>query len=290
MSKSFPTWAKRRPSFTALSATTLSFLFVLFVCFSCINAETKLKAQLKILNTELPQELGNGLTLTSADYNNDTVTLTYEAEDEVVSALSFVTAISGDIYIQAFKAAMAVATDQDSDIKKIFELIVEAGAKLKIVFVGNYSGRETSFTLSNNDIQDILEGNVNLNLDEDAFLEEDAHNDGSLSLTSLKEEISAYNDMCPLQVDEATLSTGLVLEGNSVVYLYTLDEDYISAADLQASYSQMKATIRANLPQALDFVQLCVACQKKLVYRYIGSDSGQVVNITFTLAELSAML
>lgn len=263
---------------------------MLLFCFSCSSAETKLKVQIKLYSTELPQDLGDGLRATDADYRDGVVTLTYTAEDEIVSAVSFASSTLGSVYLQTFKAAMAEAVNQDSDMKDMFELLVEAQAKLKILFVSKSSGRETSFTLSKEDVQDILQGKVSLEDEEEALLDEDDDTESTIVGASLMAEISAFNAMCPYQIDEMTIVTGMKLEGNSVVYLYSLDEDYVSAAEVLASYSQVKAALRANMPQARDLVELCVASQKSLVYRYIGSASGEVVNISFSLSELTSLL
>lgn len=97
----------------------------------------------------------------------------------------------------------------------------------------------------------------------------------------------------PAAVDNETVMTAVALEGDRAVYYYAVDEAALGTEvnDLVPLADSMKETIRNNLraqngPANKQFVELLVQSNVELVYRYEGTETGQLMVITFTPAEL----
>ena len=63
----------------------------------------------------------------------------------------------------------------------------------------------------------------------------------------LEEQVNITNLSCPMQVDEVTTLDRLTIEGDQVVYHYTIDEELVDMAVLKENSDAMKQNVRSTL-------------------------------------------
>ena len=98
----------------------------------------------------------------------------------------------------------------------------------------------------------------------------------------------------PLQVDEATTLTDIIVEGNNVGYVYAIDENAIpSDVKINERLGTLKESIEEGLKgKDMSMTMLLDALtkdKKGLIYRYLLSKSKEQIDITFTPEEVAAL-
>lgn len=156
------------------------------------------------------------------------------------------------------------------------DLVMDAKASVRFVYKGKDSG-------------DTFE--VMLTADELNVAENSTSPDAEDKLNA---EIEATNMQLPMMVDEATVLEKVIAESNSVVYLYQLDESMINIDDVKGNADAAKENVRNSLvnggPIVLTFVKKVFDTGRDLRYRYTGSESGESMEIVFTLDEMQDIL
>ena len=94
----------------------------------------------------------------------------------------------------------------------------------------------------------------------------------------------------PLHVDEVTTLDDIIVEGDNVGYVYTIDETAISPDTIRARLSMLRENIKSSLKgEDLSMTMLVDALtndHKGLIYRYFLSKSKERFDITFTPEEI----
>lgn len=151
--------------------------------------------------------------------------------------------------------------------------IAKADSKLTIV-MRDAAKESMKLKLSKSEVKDLADGNV----------------DEITPRELLEITIVSANVQCPMQVDEATVLTSASLEGNNVVYEYSLNEEYVSIESVAENELSVKAQIKQNMrgndPSIANLKKQCKAANAGILYRYVGNITGQVFNITFSPSEL----
>lgn len=115
--------------------------------------------------------------------------------------------------------------------------------------------------------------------------------DSGYSEQDLSEVVREANEEMPLIVEEGLRCDEVILEGNYVIYIYSVDESMYSIRDLKESHRELKNIIKNNLKNSTDEgqKQLCAMCksnQKGLAFRYVGDETGQTHTVYIGPDEL----
>lgn len=110
------------------------------------------------------------------------------------------------------------------------------------------------------------------------------------SKEQLKADVEAANKECPMTIDEVTVLSSVSMEGNNFVYNYSIDENYVSVADVEQNKAVLRASIKERLSNPDQLIQkvieVCKNANAGLSYRYVGDVSGDVSVINFSPSEL----
>ena len=113
----------------------------------------------------------------------------------------------------------------------------------------------------------------------------------------LVQEIKAFQDQLPMQVDEATTLLSIFKEGEHVIYEYSVDEDDMDFKQFIEHKEEFRNNIKKqimamNTPdsEVYAFMSLLRDTGKGLRYQYAGNLSGKVTIIEFSNDDLQEMI
>ncbi|MCR5270067.1 MAG: hypothetical protein K6D91_03495 [Prevotella sp.] len=111
---------------------------------------------------------------------------------------------------------------------------------------------------------------------------------GNTSGYSVQTFVNEINQGCPLQINEGLTMSHASIEGRNVVVYVYVNEYVYTLNSLAANTS--KANIRQWFSAVGDqYVRTMANANMNFVYRYVGSSTGQTVQILFTPQELRNM-
>ncbi len=109
------------------------------------------------------------------------------------------------------------------------------------------------------------------------------------NLIKLKAIMAVANASLPEDLGEGlTLKSAAVEDGN-VLYMVDCDEDIYDMDVLEESIDGMRAEIKESLRATEgveELTELCAALHADVVYRYVGDQTGQSVDVTIPYSEL----
>ncbi len=112
--------------------------------------------------------------------------------------------------------------------------------------------------------------------------------------TKLKLAVSAVDAQCPQSLSIAMELTHASYENNTVVYYYTVDEDYVNIDNMTANPEAQKNSVLAMFqnPDAntKTFLDMVIEAKADVRYIYKGKTSGKEFSTTLTAAELQENL
>lgn len=125
--------------------------------------------------------------------------------------------------------------------------------------------------------------------DEDSdFYEEEEE-----SSTSIENVIKYANEDLPETIDEGMILTKIVLEGDYVVYIVSIDEDVYDINEINKKKNEIKKEIKSTLitddSDIASFLKICKNYNKGIAYRYIGSDTHKTVTVYIEQSEISSL-
>ena len=115
--------------------------------------------------------------------------------------------------------------------------------------------------------------------------------DNSISLYELKSFIREYNDELPEYIDEGMDLETVYLDGDYVVYSYSLDEDIYDIDYFRTNRSDVKRSLKNELFNNTEedvkiFIKACKDNNKGIAYRFVGLFSGDACTIYISPNEL----
>lgn len=234
-------------------------------------AENKLKLAVEAANSQCPLSMGAAGDIESIGYEDGVVSFIFAINEQV----SNIKAMSENPDIMK-RTVITNFVNPDNKLKIMHDLIIDANASIRLVYKGKESGDSFEVMLSADELKSTE--------DETSFTAED----------KLNAEIEATNMQLPMMVDEVTILEKLVVEGNSVVYLYKLDESMISIDDMEGNADAAKENVKSSLvnggPVVQTFLKKVLDTGRCLKYRYVGSESGEAMEFTFTIDDLQGIL
>lgn len=251
---------------------------VFFVCTGC---KQKLRGGNEAINDaiyrlskELPIRLEGLGIVQKINFDDNSVIFLMRIKEEISSGLN-VTKINekGDL---AKKIVLTQIKRMDDQIKDAIKSIGEQGYSLKVHINGTESKRTGVIKLSSNEILTAVSQPLEI-----------SEEDYSLLMISLTTKM-----MLPTKVDEVTTWTETIVTDNSFEYVYSINDKYVDMT--LADKTQMKIEKENMLIQHLNLMQnvisKCISSHRKLIYRYIGSQSGISLDIVFSEKELKEIM
>lgn len=252
-----------------------NFFLSVFICVFAVPAfafdDKELRNSIEDFNRTCPVSLGSAGEITGISYAEGTVTMSFTIS-EVYLDVRKLKSEPGK-----FKSMMEVnLTQMGVSSRVLFNMLVDANATLVTTFKGNTTGAEISATFSTDEIRDILN-----------------NKSGTTPYDRLNSLIEMTKMQFPLNVEEGLSATDLYVEGDNVYFIYSVDESKCNVYALEANADEIKIKITVDIratETAKRFLQAVTACDKGLIYRYLGCDTGYKVDIVYTPEELKGIV
>lgn len=113
----------------------------------------------------------------------------------------------------------------------------------------------------------------------------------SCSKSKLAIAAAAANAECPEQIEEGLTMTEVKLEDGDLVYVIELDETVGTINELKLGAAFLRPVMAAQLtakndPDIVELINLVKEAKADIVYRFIGSQSENQFDMTFSHSEL----
>lgn len=137
------------------------------------------------------------------------------------------------------------------------------------------SAADIDVVITPDEIKDIMEGKI-----------ADSPKD------KLAAQIAMANAQCPMKVDSETTLESVAVEGNSLIYVYSIDEsgsnsDIIDV--INENSDNTRNDIVSSIKTSPEFKPIIKACNDaglNIIYRYKGATSGKTCDITIDPSDL----
>ena len=257
--------------------TRLSLLFIaclLTLLSGCQkSAVTLLKMDIAQSNKECPIPFGALGEIREFAFDDDTHSvIMYFTIDE--DYLSINDMKNSDAFIaDVFKTSLAT-----SDAQEMIDMMVEADASLTLVF--------------NNVINPDYKFSFTIPVDELRDLQNNSLSESEIEKKIISNQIRLENDKCPYDIDEGMTMTGVKEEDGYVVYTVIMDENLYDVASVKDLNNELKAAISAEFTDIdiKEFLESLTSVNMGIKYRYKGSRSSAVNDVTFSAQELRRFL
>ena len=245
---------------------SMAMLMMALLTTSC--AETKLKAGISEANKKCPVSLGLTGEITSVSYEGDVVEMLFTLDEQFAN----IDALSAN----AEESKSAILTNmKGEDTKKLFDLLIEAGADFDLVLRGKTSGKEFRIKLTPEELKQELE--KPMPTDEE----------------KLQAAIASTNRRMPVDTGSGIVMTQLVDRGDAVIYMAT-----VADADQFKLIAKSKESVKASQltmfkmlgPAEKQFFMLVANAGKNLGYVYSLEGSEETIEMIHTNAELKSVL
>ena len=246
-------------------------MLALIMLSACGSSKQKLKADVEAANKECPLDLGMVGEMTSIEYDADAdeVVMTMTMNKDLPMKISALNNLKSTIK----RAAMAQWV-KDETVMDMMKEIASADSKVAVVMRSADKSESIKINVSRDEVKDLAKGEV----------------DPISPRDMLEILVATTNAQCPMTIDEVTVLSSVSIEGNNFVYNYSIDENYVSVADVEQNKAVLRASIKEKLsnPDQLiqKVVEVCKNANAGLSYRYVGDISGDVSVINFSPSEL----
>ena len=251
---------------------TLGIVFassLLLLCMSCNMGHRshiqpkrwmKLSRELELLQDKLPRQIDKGIMLVKAEYIDSVYTTWMEVDDKIISFEDMM-----KLSERRKKEVICDASVAEGQERNNYEMYVEYNIRMRMVYVGKYSHKQTEFTVTPSEIDEALHTKL------------DAYSRLQNLIFSAKAKSS--DDM------EGTSDPILSLQ-DSIVYLtIALDEsmyDVMSLKDSASANAIMEEMLEIN-PQLIRYM---ADAKCGFIYRVIGLNSKKGFDIDIPLRDV----
>lgn len=252
----------------------------LWGCYSPKEQETRkyktqIKEGVKVFNSMCPTTYQGLLSIDSIKYEKDSILAWYLTVNEQYYRIDAINSKSKE----AKKFVQSAFIDKmkfNPQTKNFPNLLIKSKSWFKLVLIGKGSHKQAEIFLNPQEIKKTLDNNVKETKD----------------LRNLKSQVYASNMQSPIKIDEITTLDSCGLSNNYLVYCYTIDDNDIDMHALEANSSYLKEEIKKtlNTPQYNLIIKSCIACNKGLMYWYIGRNSFYKIKIIFSIDELTSII
>lgn len=241
-------------------------LSLLVFMSSCTQAKYEIVAEK--INSQCPMSMGLFGELTGVEFDDGNIVYKYSVNETYTN----IETLSQNPELMK-KSIEAMVKNPSKDFEDFLTLIREDKIGMTIKFLGKDSGKEAMLTL---DYKELL-----------TFMDYEASPD-----ELLRAQIEQTNASCPMTIDASMVMTHLDIEGNYVVYYYSVDERQVSLSLLNENKEIMRESIiqtlkaQINDPMFKSFLYACSEAGKGIAYKYVGKASGDEVVVRIELSEI----
>ncbi len=264
------------------------------------NAWLELEEEMEKENKTCPEDLGNGLTLTSVILEDDQLVMKVDisADEEDVTPAFF------RQNRELFKMGMFADLKDDADTRKMCELCVKAEVQIKMVFHFQRYGEDVQLVVPVNEIEEALQSQSSSStMDQDSLVEElapvveeeeTADDDAEQARIAIRTEVASLTRQLPMNIEAGLDWTDISYDGSNLIYVYTMDESNGTVNETLAGReaimkNTMKAQFRDGDSTIKTLVELLVQANSGVIFQYVGASTGQTVSPRLSSAELAAL-
>lgn len=236
---------------------------------SCDNSKDRLAKIVENTNAELPKSIGIAGTFNSIVYerDNNTVVLTFTLNPELQTIADLRKAGST-------AQGMLIQTLAQPDSKSMTDLITDAGANVKCVYMSP-TGDDT-FEV------EVTSEDVRREITENDLSEEDS------ATRMLETSAEITNAQCPNDLGDGLTMINMTVEKDALVYNYIVDDNLYDINSFSEYSDDIKNSMRESFsdPAVRQIIGLCKKTGRSLIYRYASSGTGESADIIFSAEEL----
>lgn len=252
--------------------TVMTIMIVSMTACGGDKAESKLKQSIEEAQSDLPLDLGMLGDLTDLKYDeSDKSVKMYMTLNENIMSVEAMKENSANMK-KMFKLGMS-----GEGPRELIKMIADAGASLSVRYKGGNSGKTLELTVSNSELQDIL--NTDL-------AEEDKNR------MMLEGSVANFNASCPINLGSGLVAKSASLEGNDVIYVYEADEEVLDLGMMRLNEDNIRKELVKQFgdPSVKNDLSMMASAGCDVVYRYVGDTSGDMFEFRFTNSELKKHL
>lgn len=237
--------------------------------------DIKLKAAIELANKQCPIDMGPAGKITSVAYDGDNVVYTFRLNEDITNIQTMKDNPKG------MKESIKIMFQNPTkEAKILLELVVKCNAGLQMIYIGEESGDKVTYELATDELKEILDTNINASQSD---------------LTKLKSQVEMANLQFPMKASEEVMIEKIQLTDESVIYLCSVNEEMCSFDQVEENGEAVKQDIITTLTNQTDpvtqlFLKTCISCNRSIVYKYIGSQSGTQYNVEISVPELKRIL
>lgn len=227
-----------------------------------------LKAQIESGKKHCPMSLGMAGKLTSMSYDEDNKEVNF-----VITLNKNVTDVN-DLKAdpETSRTSMRLALSK-GDMKKLLEMMVDAGASLDVTYKNRGSKDEFELKFTPEELKEILDNPMS---------------EEEVNKLLLSNQVKSEKNRLPYTIDRGLKVTGIEDNGSSLVYTCEVDENLYEMPDMEKMKDELKKDMRKMLRDRAmrKQAEILASLNKGFEYKYVGNKSGSIVTVTFTAAEL----
>jgi len=247
-----------------------------------------LMARLKVFNDKLPVTFASGNVLDSVYYDSG-------GNQAVFNLVINDGDGSGDVKIMfggndsndRAKSVLVSGLEGNEEALSMYKELAEGGVSVRTVLMGSSGRNKIQVELSAEEVNAIK-----LSQKANTAVANKTHADSAIdSLTILVDSINA---LLPDTIDGKTMLTMVMVENNYLVYNYVREEGNNGTVDrLKRQLSTWKGSAESELrkpsPEMLTLMKLCVSNGLGMKHRYVGKDTKQTIDYSFSAVDLSKL-
>lgn len=237
--------------------------------------DVKLKAAIEIGNKQCPIDIGEVGMITKIIYDGSNVVYTFNVNEESVN-------IKGlrENPESMKELMMMMYQNPTNEVKELLKLVVKCKAGLQMNFIGKESGEKATVELTSDEIEKVINADMSTSESDKSKLEA---------------QVKIANLQFPMQASKEIVIEKIEISDKSVIYICRVDEELCDIDQIKSNSETVKRGITETLANSTDnstqlFIKLCVNSNKSIVYRYIGNQSDNFLNMEITVDELKGML
>lgn len=243
----------------------------LLIALTTSCQEAKLKAAIAIAQKQCPISLGEVGEISSITYGNSKVVYTFSMNEEYTNIDVFQK--NPEMLKSSVKTMFA---NPDKNVKEMLELVIQCDASLKLIYVGKDSGKKATCEIMAAELKDLLNSKQDKSESDQA---------------KLKSQIEMANLQFPMKASEEVTIEKMELTNESAIYICRVDEELCDINSIEKNSETIKQDVIETLSDKADlatqrFLEVCLKCNKNLVYRYIGNQTGNQYDVVISLTEL----
>lgn len=238
-----------------------------FVLIGCVDYS--LKRQVKAINKQCPIDLGLLGKVTYVDLDERTIVYHVDINPNVLN----ISKLKG--HLKDVKQGILLNFSDDETSLAQF-----IAAKCNLRY--EYTDSETREQLV-----------INISADELKNLNALVGNPQELAQRRIENFVTTGRLQLPMQIDEVTTLSDIIIEGENVGYIYTIDETVVKSDVINERLDVLRDNIKERLlGEDLSMAMLVDALTKGgkgLIYRYFMSESKKQYDIVFTPEEVAEL-